>query len=150
MGRMRLHSVLFLSVGFTVSDCGGSQGPEADRAAQPANTLKNWGYSNLVRGDFARAAALFIDTVRYDSTLFSAENNLVIARASQGNYQRTLVQMAQTERAQLLHRAGQAAIRRGDTEIGRRLLKNAVDTHSQHFEAAAQALRTPHGAVQSP
>lgn len=109
---------------------------------QPAKTLNNWGYSHLVRGEFARAEELFVDAVRYDSTLFTAKNNLVIARASQGNYQMPLVQMTQTERAQLLHTAGLMAIRRGDTEIGRRLFQNAVDTYPQHFEAAARALRT--------
>jgi len=35
-----------------------------------------------------------------------------------------------------------AAIRRGDVDIGRGLLEDAIDTNPQHFEAAVQALRT--------
>jgi len=114
----------------------------ANLTTQPSNILNNWGYSHLVRGDHAGAEELFLDAVRYDPTLFTAKNNLVIARAAQGNYQLPLVQMTQTERAQLLHTAGLAAIRQGETETGRALLQTALDTHPQYFEAAAQALQT--------
>ena len=51
------------------------------------------------------------------------------------------MQMTQTERAELLHTAALAAIRRGDVDIGRGLLEEAVDTHPQHFDAAVRALR---------
>jgi hypothetical protein len=48
--------------------------------------------------------------------------------------------MTQTERAQLLHTMGLAAIRQGDVAVGRGLLQDALATHPQHFEAAALAL----------
>ncbi|PIV73050.1 MAG: hypothetical protein COW55_14545 [Rhodobacteraceae bacterium CG17_big_fil_post_rev_8_21_14_2_50_65_11] len=108
----------------------------------PAGVLNNWGYSKLTRGDHAAAERLFAEAIRYDPDLFTAKNNLVLARASRGQYTLPLVEMTQVERAQLLHTMALAAIRRGDVDIGRGLLEDAIDTNPQHFEAAVQALRT--------
>jgi Flp pilus assembly protein TadD len=113
----------------------------AGLTTRPANVLNNWGYSRLTRGDFSGAEALFLEAISYDPDLFTAKNNMVLARAAQGNYQLPLVQMTQIERAQLLHTAGLAAVRRGQVDVGRGLLADAVDTHPQHFEAAVRALR---------
>ena len=107
---------------------------------RPANVLNNWGYSRLSRGDFDGAERLFLEAVRYDPDLFTAKNNLVLARAAQGNYQLPLVRMTEAERAQLLHTAALSAIRQGQTDLGRGLLAEAIDTHPQHFEAAVRAL----------
>lgn len=107
---------------------------------RPANVLNNWGYSRLTRGDFDSAESLFLQAISYDPDLFTAKNNLVLARAAQGNYQLPLVQMTEMERAQLLHTAALAAIRQGETDVGRGLLAEAIETHPQHFEAAVRAL----------
>jgi Flp pilus assembly protein TadD len=107
---------------------------------RPANVLNNWGYSRLTRGDFDGAEELFLEAVRYDPDLFTAKNNLVLARAAQGNYQLPLVRMTEIERAQLLHTAALSAIRQGETDLGRGLLAEAIQTHPQHFEAAVRAL----------
>jgi tetratricopeptide (TPR) repeat protein len=109
---------------------------------RPANVLNNWGFSRLSRGDFDGAEELFLEAIRYDPALFTAKNNLVMARAAQGNYQMPLVRMSEIERAQLLHTAGLAAIRQGKTDVGRGLLAEAIETHPQHFEAAVRALDT--------
>ena len=108
----------------------------------PASVLNNWGYSKLTRGDHEAAERLFAEAIRYEPGLFTAKNNLVLARASRGQYTLPLVDMTQVERAQLLHTMALAAIRRGDVDIGRGLLEDAIDTHPQHFQAAVQALRT--------
>lgn len=108
---------------------------------QPAGVLNNWGYSRLTRGDYEAAERLFMEAIRYNPDLFTAKNNLVLARASRGQYTLPLVEMTQVERAQLLHTMALAAIRRGDIDIGRGLLEDAIDTHPQHFDAAVQALR---------
>lgn len=108
---------------------------------RPANVLNNWGYSHLTRGDYPGAEDLFMRAISYDPDLFTAKNNLVLARAAQGNYTLPLISMTQTERAQLLHTAGLSAVRRGDISQGRGLLNEAVDTHPQHFDAAVEALR---------
>lgn len=51
-----------------------------------------------------------------------------------------VVQMNQTERAELLYTLGLAAVKQGDVSVGRALIEESVETHPQHFEAAARAL----------
>jgi len=106
----------------------------------PASVLNNWGYSKLTRGDQPGAERLFAEALTHDPKMFTAMNNLVLARAAQGKYDMPVVPMTQTERAQLLYTAALAAIKRGDVNIGRTLLQQAVDTHPQHFDEAARAL----------
>lgn len=109
---------------------------------QPAGVLNNWGYSKLSRGDFRGAEKLFNDALGYDPSLFTAKNNLVLARGAQRNYTLPPVRVSQTERAQLLHTLALSAIKQGDIATGRGLLRDAIDTHPQYFEAAVRALRT--------
>lgn len=106
-----------------------------------AGVLNNWGFSKLTRGDYAGAERLFADAIRNDSSLFTAKNNLVLARGAQRNYDLPVVPMTQVERAQLLHTMALTAIKQNDLTIGRGLLREAIDTHPQHFEAAVRALR---------
>jgi Flp pilus assembly protein TadD len=108
--------------------------------AQPANVLNNWGYSKLTRGDNGGAERLFLQALTYDPNLFTAKNNLVLARAGQGKYDLPVITMTQVERAELLYTAGLAAVKQGKPSIGRQLLQDSVDTHPQHFEAAARSL----------
>ncbi|MEW9919280.1 tetratricopeptide repeat protein [Marimonas sp. MJW-29] len=107
----------------------------------PASVMNNWGYSKLTRGDYAAAERLFSDSVRQDPDLFTAKNNLVLARSAQRDYTLPVVPMNQTERAQLLHTMALSAIKQGDVETGKSLLREAIDTHPQHFEAAVRSLR---------
>lgn len=107
---------------------------------RPAGVMNNWGYSKLTRGDYADAERLFGDAIRQDSTLFTAKNNMVLARGAQRKYTLPVIPMVQTERAQLLHTMALSAIKQGDTETGKVLLREAVETHPQHFEAAVRAL----------
>lgn len=108
---------------------------------QPANVMNNWGYSKLSRGDFEAAERLFTDAVRQDPSLFTAKNNLVLARGAQRNYALPVLPVTQVERAQLLYTLGLSAVKQGDTTIGQGLLKDAVETHPQHFEEAVRSLR---------
>ncbi|WP_137699603.1 tetratricopeptide repeat protein [Marimonas lutisalis] len=108
---------------------------------RPGGVLNNWGYSKLTRGDFSEAERLFGEAITQDKTLFTAKNNMVLARGAQRNYNLPVIPMDQTERAQLLHTLGLSAIKQGDVEIGKGLLREAIDTHPQHFEAAVRSLR---------
>jgi Tfp pilus assembly protein PilF len=108
---------------------------------QPAGTLNNWGYSKLSRGDYGGAEQLFGEALTYDPSMFTAKNNLVMARGAQGRYDMPVVDMSQIERAQLLHTLALAAIKQGDVTIGKTLLQEAIDTHPQHFEEAVRAMR---------
>lgn len=108
---------------------------------RPAGVMNNWGYSKLTRGDYAGAERLFHDAIRSDPKLFTAKNNLVLARSAQRNYSLPVIDMDQTERAHLLHTMALSAIKQNDVETGKGLLRDAIDTHPQHFEAAVRALR---------
>jgi Flp pilus assembly protein TadD len=107
----------------------------------PAGVLNNWGFSKLTRGDYAGAERLFLDALRYEPDMFTAKNNLVLARGAQRNYDLPVMPMTQIERAQLLYTLALTAIKQNDITIGRGLLREAVDTHPQHFEEAVRALR---------
>jgi hypothetical protein len=72
--------------------------------------------------------------------MFTAKNNLVLARAAQNKYDLPVIAMSQIERAELLYTAGLAAVKQGNTNMGRQLLQNAVETHPRHFEAAVRSL----------
>lgn len=108
---------------------------------KPASVLNNWGYSKLTRGDFTEAERLFGDAIRSDDKLFTAKNNLVLARGAQRKYTMPVIPMDQIERAQLLHTLGLSAVKQGDLETGKSLLRDAIDTHPQHFEAAVRSLK---------
>ena len=112
----------------------------AGLTTKPAGVLNNWGFSKLTRGDPVGAEKLFVEAVTFDNAMFTAKNNLVLARAAQRKYELPVVPMSQTERAELLYTMGLAAVKQGDTQVGRALLQEAVETHPQHFEAAARSL----------
>ncbi|MBV7396695.1 tetratricopeptide repeat protein [Mameliella sediminis] len=107
---------------------------------KPGSVLNNWGYSKLTRGDFEAAEKMFLEAIRHDDKLYTAKNNLVMARGAQGKYTLPVIPMTQVERAELLHTLGLAAIKSGDVKTGKALLREALETHPQHFEAAARAL----------
>ena len=107
----------------------------------PAKVYNNWGYSKLTRGDYREAERLFTDALRHDPQLFTAKNNIILARGAQRNYDLPVIPMTQIERAQLLHTLALTAIKQNDVAIGQGLLREAIDTHPQHFEEAARALR---------
>jgi Tfp pilus assembly protein PilF len=108
---------------------------------RPASVMNNWGYSKLTRGDFAEAERLFGEAIRQDQTLFTAKNNLILARGAQRNYSLPVIPMDQTERAQLLHTLALSAVKQGDVQTGKQLLRESIDTHPQHFEEAVRSLR---------
>ncbi|WP_394342887.1 tetratricopeptide repeat protein [Paenirhodobacter populi] len=112
----------------------------AGLTTRPAGILNNWGFSKLSRGDAQGAEKLFAEAITYDPTAFTSKNNLVLARAAQRKYDMPVIEMTQTERAQLLYTAGLSAIKQGDTATGQSLLQDAVDTSPTYFEEAARAL----------
>ena len=107
----------------------------------PASVLNNWGYSKLTRGAYSEAERLFSDSIRHNGGSFTAKNNLILARGAQRKYDLPVIPMTQTERARLLHTMALTAIKQNDVTIGQGLLREAIDTHPQHFEEAQIALR---------
>jgi Tfp pilus assembly protein PilF len=112
----------------------------AGLTAKPAGVLNNWGFSKLTRGDAQGAEKLFTEALTYEPGLYTAKNNLVLSRAAQRKYDLPVVQMTQTERAELLYSMALAAIKQGDIAVGKGLLNQAIETHPQYFEAAARSL----------
>ena len=107
---------------------------------RPANILNNWGYSKLTRGDFAGAESLFAEAIRHDNKLFTAKNNMALARASQKNYTLPIIPMTETEKSQLYYTLGLSAVKHGEKETGIRLMQKAVDTHPGFFSEAQNSL----------
>lgn len=112
----------------------------AGLTTKPAGVLNNWGFSKLTRSDYLGAERLFIEALTYDPKMFTAKNNLILSRGAQRKYDLPVIQMTQTERAELLYTLALTAIKQGDVNVGKGLLQEAVDTHPQHFEAAARSL----------
>lgn len=107
---------------------------------RPASVYNNWGFSKLTRGEYKGAERHFIDALRFNPNLFTAKNNLVLARGAQRQYALPVVQMTQVERAQLLHTMALTAIKQNDIAIGKSLLAEAIETHPRFFEEATRAL----------
>lgn len=114
----------------------------------PSEVLNNWGVSQMSRGDLPGAVRTLERATSYDSRLFSAKNNLALARGLQGNYQLPLVPMTDTEKAIILNNLGVIATRRGDIEAAKGLFATAVATHPQHYQAAAEKLAALEAKVQ--
>ncbi len=112
----------------------------AGLTTRPASVYNNWGYSKLTRGEYSGAERLFGDALRHDRTMFTAKNNLVLARGAQRDYTLPVVQMTQVERAQLLHTMALTAIKQNDVTIGKAMLSEAIETHPRYFEEAVRAL----------
>ena len=108
---------------------------------RPAGVMNNWGYSKLTRGDYASAERLFGEAIQNDQSLFTAKNNLILARGAQKKYSLPVIPASQSERAQLLYTMGLSAVKQGDTTIAKGLLRDAIETHPQHFEEAVRSLR---------
>ena len=111
-----------------------------DLTTTPSGTLNNWGYSKLTRGDYPAAEQLFEEALSYDSAMFTAKNNLVLARSAQRKYDLPVVPMTQVERAELIYTSALSAIKQGDVNTGKALLAQAIATHPQYFEAAERSL----------
>ncbi|MFQ5439819.1 MAG: tetratricopeptide repeat protein [Paracoccaceae bacterium] len=112
----------------------------AGLTTRPAGVFNNWGYSKLTRGEYRGAEELFLQAITYDKDLFTAKNNLVLARAAQRKYTLPVIRMSQIEKAELLHTMAISAIKQDDLDVARRLLLEAIDTHPQHFDTAVRTL----------
>lgn len=121
----------------------------AGLTTQPSNVMNNWGYSKMARGDYSGAEKLFIEAITYDRKLFTAKNNLVLARAAQKNYALPIIPMTEEEKAQLMYTSGLSAVKQGDIDVGRGLLQDAIDTHPRHFEEAVRSLEALNTTVKS-
>jgi Tfp pilus assembly protein PilF len=119
------------------------------QAANPAGVLNNWGVSQMSRGALPAAVEMFERALSYDSRLFSAKNNLAIARGLQGDYRLPSVPMTETEEALILNNLGVIALQTGQRDVARGLFAAAVEAHPQHYAAAASRLAALEGTVEN-
>jgi len=112
----------------------------ASLSANPAAIYNNWGVSHQARGELKEAERMFNRALSYDSTLFSAKNNLAMTRGLQGRYDLPLIPMTETEKATLLNNLGIIAMRRGETGIAKGLFAAAVEAHPQYYQGASDRL----------
>jgi Tfp pilus assembly protein PilF len=112
----------------------------AGMTTKPAGVYNNWGFSKLSRADYSGAERLFTQALTFDNSLFTAKNNLVMARGAQRKYDLPVITTTQTEKAELLYTLALTAIKKGDVAVGKALLQDAISTHPQHFEAAVRSL----------
>jgi Tfp pilus assembly protein PilF len=119
----------------------------AGLTTQPAGVLNNWGYSKLTRKKYAEAEKLFLRAITYDKSLFTAKNNLVLARGSQRKYNLPIIPMSEIEKAELYYTLALTAVKQGDTDIARGLLETAIDTHPRHFKEAVASLENLQSSV---
>ena len=112
----------------------------AGLTTKPSGVLNNWGFSKLTRADYGGAEKLFTEALTYEPTMFTAKNNLILARGAQRKYDLPVVEMTQNERAQLLYTLALTAIKQNDITVGKGLLQNAIDTSPTYFEAAVRSL----------
>tara|TARA_R110002096_G_scaffold22170_9_gene71577 strand:+ start:14405 stop:15244 length:840 start_codon:yes stop_codon:yes gene_type:complete len=117
----------------------------ASLTTKPAGVLNNWGFSKLTRKDYKGAETLFLKAITSDRTLFTAKNNLVLARASRKEYKLPVIPMTQIERAQLTYTSALAALKNGDKQTARNLLEKAIEIHPRHFEQAVRSLEGLNG-----
>ncbi|MEL6264274.1 MAG: tetratricopeptide repeat protein [Pseudomonadota bacterium] len=113
----------------------------------PAEVLNNWGVSLMSRGELQRASGTFERAVSYDSSLFSAKNNLAISRGLRGEYRLPLVPMTSEERAVITYNLGLIALRKGQTRLARGLFASAIDTHPRYYQSAVDQLAQLDGSV---
>jgi Flp pilus assembly protein TadD len=113
----------------------------ADANPEAAEVFNNWGYSLLQRGDRDAAIAYFQQALRIDPALEAAGNNLVLAMALQGQYERALAASPAAGLPVALNNVGFAAIVRGDYDSAETYLVRAVQASPRYFERASENLR---------
>jgi Tfp pilus assembly protein PilF len=115
---------------------------------RPGPVLNNWGVSHLSRGDNSGAMDLFERSVALDPGQFGPKNNLTITRGLEGIYTLPVVPMTEEERAQLYHNLALVALRQGEEDVAKGLLRAAVNSHPRFFPAAADKLEALEAVVE--
>lgn len=105
-----------------------------------AIVLNNRGYSRLLQNRLDDAVSDFVEALRKKPDLAAARNNIRLAMAMRGEYDRALAGGAPEDRAALLNNAGFAAILRGDYDKARDLLDQAMKARGEYYARASANL----------
>jgi len=104
--------------------------------------LNNRGFSFMLQRKFPEAAADFVAALDKKPDFSAARNNLRLAIAMQGQYDRAVQGAATNDRAGALNNAGFAAMLRGDYAKAKELFAEALDAKGEYYARAATNLET--------
>ncbi len=115
-----------------------------DQAAASSNSaaivLNNRGFSRLCQKRLDAAVADFVEALRKKPDLTATRNNLRLAIAMQGEYQRAMEGADATDRAAVLNNVGFAAMLRGDYTEAENLFGEAMKVKGAYYALAASNL----------
>jgi len=131
---------------------------DADAAYEHAMTasggnplvLNNRGFSRLTQNRLDDATADFVAALDKKPDFVPARNNLRLAIAMKGDYQRAVSGAGASERAAILNNAGFVAMLRGDYSTAKNLLGEAMKAKGQYYSMAAANLETANGMAAAP
>lgn len=106
--------------------------------------LNNRGFSLLLQNHLEEASALFVEALQKKPDFASARNNLRLAIAMKGDYDRAVSGAATADRASALNNAGFVALVRGDYPQAENLLGQAMKAKGEYYSRAAANLETAH------
>lgn len=105
-----------------------------------AIALNNRGFSRMSQSRLDEAILDFVAALQKKPDLASARNNLRLAMAMKGEYDRAVNGAAATDRAAVLNNAGYAAMLRGDYAKAKDLLTQAMKAKGEYYALAAANL----------
>jgi Flp pilus assembly protein TadD len=105
-----------------------------------AIALNNRGFSRLSQSRLDEAILDFVAALQKKPDLTAARNNLRLAMAMKGEYDRAVTGAAATDRAAVLNNAGYAAMLRGDYSKAKDLLTEAMKAKGEYYALAAANL----------
>jgi len=106
-----------------------------------AIVLNNRGFSRLSQQRLDEAVSDFVAALGKQPDLSAARNNLRLAMAMKGDYDRALSGSSASERAAILNNVGYAAMLRGDYVQARELLGQAMKARQDYYALAAANLQ---------
>ncbi|MFN3515222.1 MAG: tetratricopeptide repeat protein [Phenylobacterium sp.] len=114
---------------------------EALKAADGEAVIhNNRGYSRLLQGRLAEAAADFVAALDRDPALAPARSNLRLALALGGDYARATTAAGRDQQAAVLNNAGFAAVMRGDLDSAEDLFQRAIEAKGAAYGRAYENL----------
>jgi Flp pilus assembly protein TadD len=105
-----------------------------------AIALNNRGFSRMSQSRLDEAILDFVAALQKKPDLAPARNNLRLAMAMKGEYDRSVSGAAASDRAAVLNNAGYAAMLRGDYAKARNLLSEALKAKGEYYALAAANL----------
>ena len=123
------------------ADAETAYGHALENSGNAAIVLNNRGFSRLSQHRLDEAVADFVSALQKKPDLTSARNNLRLAMAMRGEYDRAVAGAGSSDQASVLNNAGFAALLRGDYAAAEDLLQRAMKAKGEYYAVAAANLR---------